>query len=242
MSDDPKDEFPVDHRPLLEPSENFRALIDIDKKQFGAVFTALNARSMVAVLQFAMMVNPKRITGYVIRRESAIIGAIGELIAVVPAGSYGDQIVKHTRLKDPAPKEVPTIELEHWSTFKLKPKEKNMSEAVKRFIVEIVIDGVAEKFPAEGANEDSLIALFTASMCAQMPRISGFNLYRDDGQMVVSVPGMKFFSQLAEISPLGKPPADPKTAGWRALPAIAPTSEEFQKSIEAAKKAGKTST
>jgi hypothetical protein len=53
---------------------------------------------------------------------------------------------------------------------------------------------------------------------------------------------MIFLAKLAELTPLGKQPADPKSAGWRALPAVAPTSEQFQKGIEDAKKAGKQST
>jgi hypothetical protein len=242
MTQEPKDDLPVDRRALLEPAENFRVLLDIDGKQWGAVLTAMNRKSMVALLQFVMITNRKRVTGYVVRTESAIIGGSGELVAVVPAGSYIDQMVQHSRLKDPAPKEPPTVDLEYWNTFQPKPKDAQPMENAKKFISEIVIDGVAEKFPVMGANEDSLIALFTAAMCVQMPRISGFNLYSDDGKMLASVPGMLFFAKLAEITPLGKPPADPKAAGWRALPAVAPTSEEFQKSIEAAKKAGKTST
>lgn len=242
MTEEPKDEFPVDRKALLEPSENFKVLIEIDKKQWGVVLTAMNKKSMVALLQFVTIVNPKRISGYVIRTESLIVGGMGELIAAVPASSYVDQMVAYSRLKDPAPKNPPVVELPFWNAFQPKPKDQVMSENAKKFIAEIVIDGVAEKFPVTGANEDSVVALFTAAVCTQMPRISGFNLYTEEGKMIVSVPAMMFFAKLAEITPLGKAPADPKSAGWRALPAIAPTSEEFQKSIEAAKKAGKTST
>jgi hypothetical protein len=243
MTQEPKDELPVDRKALLEPAENFRVLLDIDGKQFGVVLTALNRKSMVALLQFILIVNPKRVTGYVVRTESAIIGGAGELVAAVPAGQYVSQMVAHSRLKDPAPKEPPSVELPFWNTFQIKPKDQTMPDNSKKFIAEMVIDGVAEKFPVTGANEDSVIALFTAATCAQMPRINGWNLYSaEDGKMIASVPAMLFLAKLAEISPLGKTPADPKSAGWRALPAIAPTSEEFQKSIEAAKKAGKTST
>lgn len=240
MSDEPKDEFPVDHSGLMEPPENFKVLIDIDRKQFGAVLTAFNRKSLVALLQFLMIVNRKRVSGYVIRTEAMIVGGSGELVAAVPAGSFVEQMVANTRLKDPAPKDVPSVDLPHWDKFKVKSKDPAMD--AKKFIVEMVIDGVVEKFPATGANEDSVIALFTAALCTQMPRISGFNLYNEDGKMLASVPAMMFLAKLAELTPLGKQPADPKSAGWRALPAIAPTSEQWQKDIEAAKKAGKNST
>lgn len=117
-----------------------------------------------------------------------------------------------------------------------------MNPNIKRFILEIVIDGVVEKFPVDGANEDSVIALFVAATCAQMPRISGWNLYDDGGKLIVSVPAMIFLALLAEKTTLGKTPADPKAAGWRAVPAVAPTSEEWMKTMEAAKKAGRTPT
>jgi hypothetical protein len=242
MSDEPKDEFPVDHSGLIQRPEDFKVLIDIDGKQTGAVLTAFNRKSMIAQLQFLMVVNRRRVGGYVVRTMPLIEGSMGDLVAAVPAGSMIDQIVANTRLKDPAPKDVPSAELPHWDVFKVKSKDPVMNDTAKKFILEMVIDGIVEKFPVTGANEDSVIALFTAALCAQMPRISGFNLYDEQGKMIASVPAMMFLAKLAELTPLGKQPADPKSAGWRALPAIAPTSEQWQKDIEAAKKAGKNST
>jgi hypothetical protein len=242
MSEEPKDEFPVDHSGLTQRPEDFKVLIDIDGKQTGAVLTAFNRKSMIAQLQFLMIVNRKRVGGYVVRTMPLIEGSMGDLVAAVPAGSMIDQIVANTRLKDPAPKDVPSAQLPHWDVFKVNSKDPVMNDTAKKFILEMVIDGIVEKFPVTGANEDSVIALFTAALCAQMPRISGFNLYDEQGQMIASVPAMMFLAKLAELTPLGKQPADPKSAGWRALPAIAPTSEQWQKDIEAAKKAGKNST
>lgn len=242
MSEEPKDEYPVDRSALTERPDEFKVLLDIDGKQFGAVLTAYNRKSMIALLQFLMIVNRKRVSGYVVRTVGLIDGSIGELVGAVPAGSFISQMVANTRLKDPAPKDVPSVELDHWKTFQIMPKGPVMSETAKKFILEIVIDGIVEKFPVSGANEDSVIALFTAATCQQMPRISGWNLYDENGKMVASVPAMMFLAKLAELTPLSKQPADPKSAGWRALPAIAPTSEQFQKGIEDAKKAGKQST
>lgn len=242
MNQELKDEFPVDRSGLTQRPEDFKCLIDIDGKQFGAVLTAFNRKSMIAQLQFLMIVNRKRVGGYVVRTMPLIEGSNGELVAAVPAGSMIDQIVANTRLKDPGPKDVPSPQLAHWDVFKINSKDPVMNETAKKFILEMVIDGMVEKFPVTGANEDSVIALFVAALCSQMPRISGFNLYDEQGKMVASVPAMMFLAKLAELTPLGKQPADPKSAGWRALPAIAPTSEQWQKDIEAAKKAGKNST
>lgn len=242
MSEEPKDEFPVDHSGLTERPEDFKVVIDIDGKQTGAVLTAFNRKSMIAQLQFLMIANRKRVGGYIIRTMPLIEGSMGELVAAVPAASMIDQMVAHTRLKDPAPKDVPSVQLPHWDVFKVKSKDPVMNDTAKKFILEMVIDGMVDKFPVTGANEDSVLALFTAALAAHMPRISGFNLYDEQGKMLASVPAMMFLAKLSELTPLGKQPADPKSAGWRALPAIAPTSEQWQKDIEAAKKAGKNST
>lgn len=242
MIDEPVDEFPVDHSGLIQQPDSFKVLIDIDKQQVGVVLTAFNGKSLIALLQFLMIMNKKRVSGYVVRTESLLVGSSGSLVAVVPAKSYIDQMVENTRLKDPAPKDVPSVELKFWDTFQVKPKDPVMSENTKKFIVEMVIDGIVEKFPVTGANEDSLIALFTAATCAQMPRISGWNLYDADGKLLVTVPAMMFLAKLAELTSLGRMPADPKSAGWRALPAVAPLSEQMQKDTEASKKAGKSPT
>ena len=140
-------------------------------------------------------------------------------------------MVASTRLKDPAPKDVPSVELKHWDVFKVKSKDPVMNDTVKKFILEMVIDGMVEKFPVTGANEDSVLALFTAALCAQMPRISGFNLYDEQGKMVASVPAMMFLAKLAEskdvdagkIEQLKKLLSDPKT----------PKADEFAKVFSA---------
>lgn len=242
MSEEPKDEYPVDHSALLEPPEDFKALINIDGKQTGAVLTGYNAKSMVSQLQFLMITNPKRISGYVVRTVPLIEGSMGQLVAAVPAADFSEQMVKHSRLNSPAPKDVPSVELKYWDTFHVKPKERVMGENVKNYILELVIDGIVDKFPVAGANDDSVIALLMTATCQNMPRISGWNLYTDEGKLIASVPAMMFLAKLAELTSLGKKPADPKSVGWRALPAVAPINEQFKKDIETAKKEGKDST
>lgn len=240
MSDELQDAYPVDHSALLERPEDFKALIEIDGKQDGAVLTGYNAKSMVAQLQFLMITNAKRISGYVVRTMPAIEGSIGDLVASVAAASFTEQMVKHSRLNSPAPKDVPSVELQYWDTFHIKPKERVMN--VKNYVLELVIDGIVDKFPVAGANDDSVIALLMTATCQNMPRISGWNLYTDEGKLIASVPAMMFLAKLAELTSLSKKPADPKSVGWRALPAVAPINAQFQKDIEAAKNEGKNST
>lgn len=242
MSEEPKDEFPVDHSALLERPQDYKALIDIDGKQNGAVLTAFNGKSMISQLQFLMIMNRKRISGYVVRTVPLIEGSMGELVASVPAASFVEQMTKHSRLNSPAPKDVPSVELKYWDTFHVKPKERVMGDNVKNYILELVIDGIVDKFPLTGANDDSVIALLMTATCQNMPRISGWNLYTDEGKLIASVPAMKFLAMVSELTTLSRMPADPKSAGWRALPAVAPLSEQMQKDTEASKKAGKNST
>lgn len=110
------------------------------------------------------------------------------------------------------------------------------------FIVEMVIDNQVLKSSISGLNKESMIALLTIATSANIPRLQGWNLYDEKGTCLASVDAMAFIARLAEGTPIGKTPADPKTAGWRALPVVTPTSDEFTKMIEAAKKEGKTPT
>lgn len=241
MSEEPKDPYPVDHSALLQRAEDFKVLIEIDGKQTGIVLTAFNRKSIMPLLQFVMIANRKRVAGYVVRTMPLIEGSYGELIGAVPGASFVSQMIANTRLKDPAPKEIPEVTLPYWDTFQIKPKEAAMGDT-KNYILEMVTDGIVEKFPITGANDESVIALLTAATCEKMPRIGGWNLYDGEGKMVASVPAMTFLAKLAESTSLGKQPADPKSVGWRALPAVAPINEQFKKDIELAKKEGKDST
>lgn len=115
-------------------------------------------------------------------------------------------------------------------------------QKAQSFTVEMVIDNQVHKSVCGGLNKESMIALLTVATAANMPRLQGWNLYDEAGNCLASVDVIKFLAQLAEGTPIGKTPADPKTAGWRALPVVTPTSADFVKMIEAAKKEGKIPT
>lgn len=111
------------------------------------------------------------------------------------------------------------------------------------FVVELVIDNQTLKSVITGLNKESMIALLTIATAVNMPRLQGWNLYDEQGNCLASVDSMAFIAKLAEGTPIGKnPPADVKSAGWRALPVVTPTSEEFKKMIDQAKKEGRTPT
>jgi hypothetical protein len=110
------------------------------------------------------------------------------------------------------------------------------------FVVELVIDNQVLKSSMSGLNKESAVALLTIATGVNFPRIQGWNLYDDKGNCLASVDAVTFVGNLASATPIGKEPADPKKAGWRALPVVTPTSEEFTKMLEAAKKEGKTPT
>lgn len=112
----------------------------------------------------------------------------------------------------------------------------------KTFVVEMVIDNQVLKSSVGGLNKESMISLLTIATCVNFPRIQGWNLYDDKGECVASVDAVGFVGQIAAATPIGKQPQDPKVAGWRALPVVTPTSDEFSKMIEAAKKDGRVPT
>lgn len=110
------------------------------------------------------------------------------------------------------------------------------------FVVELVIDNQVLKSTMSGLNKESAVALLTIATSVNFPRIQGWNLYDDKGDILASVDAVTFVGNLSAATPIGKEPADHKKAGWRALPVVTPTSDEFTKMIEAAKREGKTPT
>ncbi len=109
----------------------------------------------------------------------------------------------------------------------------------ENFVLEMVIDGAVYKSQVGGLNKESVIALMTIATSVNMPRISGWNLYTEAGDCVASVNAMDFIAKMADSTPIGKKAGDMKAAGWSALPVVTPTSEEFQKMVEAAKSEGR---
>jgi hypothetical protein len=110
------------------------------------------------------------------------------------------------------------------------------------FVVEMVIENQVLKSAISGLNKESMVALLTIATCVNFPRLQGWNLYDEKGNCLASVDAVTFVGKLAEGTPIGKPSADPKSAGWRALPVVTPTSEEFSRMIEQAKREGKIPT
>lgn len=112
------------------------------------------------------------------------------------------------------------------------------------FAIDFVIDNKVFRFPKLRAalNLESLIGELAIITALNTPRINGFNVYDVEGKLVVSVDGTGFLNMVGEHTPLQSKPADPKAAGWRALPIVTPTSQEFQDAMLKAKKEGKIPT
>lgn len=112
-------------------------------------------------------------------------------------------------------------------------------EKRRKFVLEIVIDDVPYRTVPQALNLDSLSALLSIATMANMPRIKGWTVFDEDGEPLLSVNAIDFLAEIAKATPLGKDTGDKGVAGWRALPIVTPTSEEFQNAMQAAKKGGK---
>lgn len=108
-----------------------------------------------------------------------------------------------------------------------------------KFYVDMVIDQQTLRMEHLAMNLESLSAQLVFSAAAAIPRISGWNIYDENGIMLVSVSAMDFYAKLGEVTPLKTVPADKKAAGWRPIPVVSPTTEEFQQSIQKAKGEGR---
>lgn len=112
----------------------------------------------------------------------------------------------------------------------------------RRFVIDVLVDNQVWRYGTQAMNLESLVAQISVATNANMPRISGWNVYDEAGILILSVSALDFIQQLAIATPVGKQPADPKTAGWRAIPVVTPTSQEFQDAISKAKKEGRIPT
>lgn len=110
------------------------------------------------------------------------------------------------------------------------------------FLLEVVIEGVTYKAPVKQFNKESIASLMEITTALYMPRISGWNLYDEKGNLLISCPISAFLNDFVQQTPLKDNPADPKKAGWRALPLVTATSQEFQDMIQKAKNDGKVPT
>ena len=227
--------FPVspEHAQLGKDPEIFTVEIEIqDGLPIKGILPALNKESAGALLDIFRFAMKPKVRGYILAKQT------GEVVLAVPASGYVEGMSQATTLRGEAPEvKRPKTKLSEWDRTKYKA-EKAMADSVK-FNVEIIIDGVVEKAPVSAVNKESMISLLTHATCDRFPRIAGWNLFDDAGTLVASVPAIQFLGELSEKTGLGKKPADPKAAGWRAVPAITPTTQDFEKMVEKAKKEGR---
>lgn len=110
------------------------------------------------------------------------------------------------------------------------------------FVVDLVLDGTQVfRIPAAqpALNLESLAAQLNIAVGANLPRLTGYNVYDIEGKLLVSVDAVGTLNMLGNVTPLKTKPADAKLAGFSAVPVVMNASEEFQKSIEEAKKMGR---
>lgn len=230
-------QFPVNasHSQLGRDPEIFRVEIEIEgSSPVTGLVPAMNKESAVALLDVFRFAMKPKVRGYILSRKE------GEVIASVQAAGYIEMMTKATSLQGPPPEvKKPKTKLPFFELTRVKPEKKSMSEAAKQFTLEIIIDGAVQKLPVTSLNKESMIAVLVEATCERLPRIAGWNLFDDAGTIVASVPAVAFLGELAEKTGLGNKPADPKSAGWSVVPAVAPTTQDFAKMIEKAKKEGR---
>lgn len=122
------------------------------------------------------------------------------------------------------------------------PNYADLKRPPEKFLLEVVIDGVNYRAPIKQYNKESVTALMEIATSLYMPRISGWNLYSETGALLVSCPIAAFINEFVKETPLKNAAADPKSAGWRALPMVTGLSQEFQEMMQKAKKDGNVPT
>lgn len=114
--------------------------------------------------------------------------------------------------------------------------------APKWFIIDLVLDGTQVfRIPATqpALTLESLAAQLNIAVSANLPRMTGYNVYDIEGRLQMSVDAVGMLNMLGNVTPLKTKPADEKLAGFSAVPVVMGASEDFQKSIEEAKKMGR---
>lgn len=241
-----QNQFPVGaaHAQLLQNPEVFDAVIVLqDEKDPGkdvglpGVIPAINAASAIALMDIFRFAMKPRVKGYFMSRRKN-----GELVAVVQAADFLKMVEKG--MAPEAPKDPPKEEpkLQYWDLMQVQPEKPMTDPMAKQFVAEMVIDGVVEKKSISAVNKESAIGLLMQAVCEKLPRIAGFNLFDDKGDVVASVPAVAFIGQLADKTGLSKRPADPRTAGFNVMPLVTGTSEDFQEALKRAKQEGRMPT
>ncbi len=220
------------HAQLLKDPVFFKVWIDLGGGNGPrGVVPAVNRESAIALMDIFTFAEKPQVKGYVLFTKEE------EMLTAVQAAQFVESVTANTTLRGEAQKVEKPATLPFWDRAQVEP-EKPMTDA-QTFNLEIVIDGVVEKKTVTAMNKESMISLLTQVTCERLPRIAGWNLFEPDGKLVASVPAIAFIGQLAEKTGIGAKPADPKTAGWRTLPLITPTSEEFTEAVNKAKKEGR---
>lgn len=110
------------------------------------------------------------------------------------------------------------------------------------FVVDLVLDGTQVfriPAPQPGLNIQSVASQLDVAVFANLPRLTGYNVYDINGKLLLSVDAVGIINLLGKITPLQAKPADSKMNSFSAVPVVTGASEDFQKAIEEAKKSGR---
>lgn len=108
-----------------------------------------------------------------------------------------------------------------------------------RFVVDVLVDNQMKRFWWAALTLQSMMSQMALLAAANLPRVQGWNLYDEQGKLLESVTVIDFLGAAAQVTGLDKEPVDKSAKGWRAMPMITPTSQEFQKILEKAKEEGR---
>jgi hypothetical protein len=105
-----------------------------------------------------------------------------------------------------------------------------------KFVVELAIDGMMFKSPCTALNRESMLQHLSILVATNLARVSGYNLYAENGELIASVHAAEFLNQIKPLQANAAVGGTQGGAGWRAVPAKIPTSAEFQDMVEKARK------
>jgi len=111
----------------------------------------------------------------------------------------------------------------------------------EKFVVDLLVDHTPWRLMLPAASRASLMASLTFLAAVHHPRVEGWNIYGaegpDEGKLLESVSAIDFVGQVTAMTPLKLNPSGTSSKG--VIPVVSPTSESFQKMLEASKKEGK---
>lgn len=111
----------------------------------------------------------------------------------------------------------------------------------EKYVVDLLIDQTPWRLMLPAASRASLMASLTYLATIHYPRVEGWNIYGsegpDTGKLLESVSAVDFVGKVTAMTPLKISPGGAQAKGF--IPIVSPTSESFQKMLEASKKEGK---